>query len=170
MDALMQRCDQKRKSKSKTAELAQISMHQSSVHDKCVTMQKKSTGSTQSLSKSSSIPKSTINRLRRFAAIHSKLIFEKLVPTLVGELQYLFQLLSLQRFSKHQYGVRITERHLFESSNDCSFYACTLMEHLGRILDSGIDVYPCIYVHMCLCIYYFFHSKEYVGKIEKREF
>ncbi|KAJ7565096.1 hypothetical protein O6H91_02G047900 [Diphasiastrum complanatum] len=83
-------------------------------------------------------------RLRRLALIHSKLLVSKMVPSLLGELHLLFQLLSwdAEMVAKDpmvkccsETGNEAHEK-LFSSSDDGPSYACAVLEHAGTILDS----------------------------------
>lgn len=83
------------------------------------------------------------------AAVHAALMVVKLVPSLLEELHFLLQLLSLEpAFSA---GVSVgTNRALdiitevtsekvllFSSGDACAGYACFVLEQAGRILDCG---------------------------------
>ncbi|MCO5600448.1 hypothetical protein L7F22_054561 [Adiantum nelumboides] len=93
-------------------------------------------GDSKAVQSWSVVSTSTLSKLRRFATVHSKLVNERLVPSLIGELHYLFQLLNLGQSTRQQSGLHTLDDKLFGCGNDCSLYACIVMEFLGRLLDS----------------------------------
>lgn len=142
MDALMQRCE-KRKSKPKIVEAGNHNPKQScngGANKQFVPMDGvASTRGIKTTPEWSVTPNSALSKLKRFATVHCKVVNERLVPSLIGELQYMFQLLSLGQSTKQQSQIQSSENKLFGCGNDCSLYVCIVMEHLGRVLDSGMS-------------------------------
>ncbi|GLJ09069.1 hypothetical protein SUGI_0101140 [Cryptomeria japonica] len=81
-------------------------------------------------------------KLKRFAEVHAKLIMNKMVPSLIGELYFLLQLLSLEGLcgDGHDKLTIIQEKpdiagKLFKDEKSCSFYACKTLEQAAKLLD-----------------------------------
>ncbi|KAH7434035.1 hypothetical protein KP509_07G098100 [Ceratopteris richardii] len=154
MEALMKRCD-KRRSKHKVSE--EKVQKQLMITDKSEHLSFK-TGSTENIirtqrspvcevhsiatvdnkaSEGSLIfPDTIVSKLKRFATVHSQLVKERLVPSLIGELRYLFQLVSLGQSTMQLNDAYFVSNKLFGCGNECSLYACIAMEYLGRVIDS----------------------------------
>lgn len=83
------------------------------------------------------------SELKRLATVHAKLLVKKMVPSLIGELYFLLQLLCLEdaillerrdkvAILKENLGVA---GRLLADSRGCSFYACKALEQTGQLLD-----------------------------------
>eukprot|EP01018_Ginkgo_biloba_P011502 Gb_07520 [translate_table: standard] len=99
--------------------------------------------SSQVTALNSSLPLKTFSgKLKRLATVHAKLIMTKMVPSLIGELYFLLQLLCLEDvFLEGHNKLTITQENLeslerlFTNYGGCSFYACKVLEQAGHILD-----------------------------------
>ncbi|KAH9292418.1 hypothetical protein KI387_042408 [Taxus chinensis] len=81
-------------------------------------------------------------KLKRLATVHANLIMNKMVPSLIGELYFLLQLLSLGgvHVEGHDTVDTIQEKQdiagrLFKDDKSCSFYACKTLEQAAKLLD-----------------------------------
>lgn len=99
--------------------------------------------------------------MTNLASVHATLMVVKLVPSLLEELHFLLQLLSLEPavFGGGPGGAKsalnsIAEINqekvpLFANGDDCAGYATAVLEQAGRILDCGKSLAaPCILAHV----------------------
>lgn len=99
------------------------------------------------------------------ASVHAALMVVKLVPSLLEELHFLLQLLSLEPavFGASFGGAKsalnsIAEINqekgpLFANGDDCAGYAISVLEQAGRILDCGKSLAaPCRLAHVLLIV------------------
>ena len=89
------------------------------------------------------------NTLTNLASVHATLMVVKLVPSLLEELHFLLQLLSLEpAYSGASPGgskgalnsiaeFKKEKEPLFANGDDCAGYATLVLEQAGRILDCG---------------------------------
>lgn len=81
--------------------------------------------------------------LKRLATVHANLLVTKMVPSLIGELYFLLQLLCLEdaillerqdKLASIEENLGVAGR-LFVDCRGCSFYACKALEQTGHLLD-----------------------------------
>lgn len=87
------------------------------------------------------LPNSVVN----LASVHATLMVAKLVPSLLEELHFLLQLLSLEPAGSGSAKIALDsiaeinqeKGPLFANGDDCAGYATSVLEQAGRILDCG---------------------------------
>lgn len=85
------------------------------------------------------------NTVVNLASVHATLMVAKLVPSLLEELHFLLQLLSLEPIGSGgaknalESIAEISQQKgpLFANGDDCAGYATSVLEQAGRILDCG---------------------------------
>jgi hypothetical protein len=105
------------------------------------------------------------NTLTNLASVHATLMVVKLVPSLLEELHFLLQLLSLEpAFSGASPGgskcalnsiaeLKQEKEPLFANGDDCAGYATLVLEQAGRILDCGKSLAaPWIFAYVLLTV------------------
>lgn len=79
--------------------------------------------------------------LLRVCTVHATLMVSRMVPSLLGELQFLLQILTLPSTTctKVEAG---EAANLFRGLDDCSKYACEVLHQAGRLLECGTNCPP----------------------------